>query len=352
MEALKRLLLALCFLGIAELADAAIARNSATSNTCQSASSCSTSHTVSGTNPFLAVCVVWWDYLSTPAINSVTWNGQTLTHRGTAATGAGNCFHECRVAIYTLTNPSPATSNATVSMAAAPVGILIGATSFTDVDTTTPTGTFVSATGNSGAPSVTASSSSTQVVLDCLNQFASGSLTAAAGQTTNFNTSDPNGFFWGASGYKTGSPSTVMSWATNTANGSQPWVMAAIPILPFTGGGSSPPPPPPPPVGGTQRLITWTDTSDNEQFFHLQWLTDQSSPNWVDISTTIAANSVQYTHNIGAATGDCYRIQATNSGGASGFTDAVCAEDAQPPPPIPTATGSPQAFDYEEDFVQ
>jgi hypothetical protein len=126
--------------------------------------------------------------------------------------------------------------------------------------------------------------------------------------------------------------------------------MIGIPILPSSGGGSNPPPPTTPP--GTQRVLSWTDTSDNEDFFWLQWRTDTSFPNWVDINTQIAKNSVSYPHNIGTATGDCYRIAATNQGGSSGFTDPVCAGAVEPPPTLPPPVGpGPLAIDWEEDLL-
>lgn len=338
-------LIAAITLGWAGSSDAAIARNSATYTKC-AANPCTNAHTVAGDNPYLSVCVAWWHYLSTPTITSATWNGLPLTLLGTISNAA--CGDKCSVALYGLANPPAATANTSISFSGTPNGYVVGTLSFTGVDPTTPVGAAVPATGSGSPATVTVSSASGEVVLDCLGSMAAGAVPAtASGQTLNWSDFDAGGSTHSASSYLAGTPSTVMAW---TLAGTPPWALVAVPLKPVGGGGGGGTTP------GTQRVISWTDNSDDESCFHLQWQTDQSLPNWVDIQACLAPNTVSYPHNIGTQTGDCYRLEATNAGGSNGFTDPVCASAPPPPPPPPlpppgAAVASPFTIDLEEDLL-
>lgn len=340
------LLLVMLVVGLsAAPAQAQVARNSATFTQCASYP-CTDAHTTAGANPFLAVCVAWWHYISTPSISAATWNGLPLTPTLTA--NNPSCGDACKAAIYILSNPPAATANTSITFSSAPTAAVVGTLSFTGVDSTTPVGSAITAIGSGSPASVTVSSVSGEVVLDCLNSLAAGSIpTTASGQTSNWSTFDTAGFTHNASSYVGGTPSTVSAW---TLSGSPQWAMLALPIKPVGGGGGGGTTP------GTQRVVSWSDNSDNETCFHLQWQTDQSLPNWVDLNACLPANTVSYANNIGTQTGDCYRVEATNAGGSNGFTDPVCAADAPPPPPPPlpppgTAVASPFTFDIEEDLL-
>jgi hypothetical protein len=327
-------------------AQAAVARNSATFTKC-TAYPCTNAHTVAGADPFLAVCVTWWHYLSTPTITAATWNGLTLTLADTASNPS--CGHACKAALYILPNPPAATANTSIIFSSTPTAAVVGTISFTGVDPTTPTGTAVLATGAGSPASVTVSSASGELVLDCLNSLAAGSApSVASGQTSNWSDFDAGGYTHNASSYVSGTPSTVSAW---TLSGSPQWAMLGLSIKPAGGGGGGGGSTP-----GTQRVISWTDNATNEACFRLQWQTDQSAPNWVDLNACLPPNTVSYANNIGTQTGDCYRIEATNAGGSSGFTDPVCAAAPPPPPPPPlpppgAAVASPFTFDIEEDLL-
>jgi hypothetical protein len=290
--------------------------------------------------------VTWWHYLSTPTIIAHSWNGLPLTLATTASNPS--CGDKCNAAIYFLANPPAATANTSITFSGLPNGYVVGTISFTGVDPTVPVGTAVPATGSGSLASVTVPSNSGEVVLDCLGSMAAGSPPASAsGQTANWSDFDSGGSIHAASGYVTGVPSTVMAY---TLSGTPQWAMLALPIKPFGGGGGGGTTP------GTQRVISWTDNSDNESCFHLQWQTDQSAPNWVDLQACLAPNTVSYAQNIGTQTGDCYRVEATNAGGSNGFTAPVCAAAPPPPPPPPlpppgAAVASPSMFDIEEDLL-
>lgn len=341
------LLLALFVLALAEPAQAAITRNSATYTKC-TANPCSVSHAVAGADPFLAVCVAVWHYSSTPTITGVTWNGLPLTVQGAPANNAA-CGDKCTVAIYTLTNPGAATANATATFSGSILAAVVGAVSYNGVDPTFPVGTIVPSTGTGSPASVTVSSNSGEVVMDCLASLAIGAPpTSASGQTQNFSDFDNSGFIHAASAFMTGAAATVSAW---TLAGSPAWAMLGLPIKPVGGGGGGGGPVTP----GTQRVISWNDTSTNESCFYLRWRTDQSFPNYVDINRCLPPNTVSYAHNIGEQTGDCYSIAATNSGGSSGFTSDACAAAAPPPPPPPppppSSIATPFQFDFEEDLL-
>lgn len=327
----------------------AITRNgSAAATQCFGGSSCATNIAIAGSNPFLAVCVAWYHYLSTPSISTATYNGLPLTLWGAASNPS--CGDQCKVALYYLANPATGGSQAaSISFGAGITGAVVGAALFNDVDPATPIGTASTATGNSAAPAVTVASASSEVVMDCLGALAAGGVPTVVGQTLNWSLFDGGGFIHGASGYQTGSPVTAMSWGLSAT---QQWAMVAGPIKPVSGGGGSPPPPP----GGSQILITWQDNSDNEQFFHLVRRTDQSYPNWVDVATQIPANTTSYIDDIGTQSGPCYMIEATNQGGTSGFTPESCLTGpTPPPPPSPPPPGAGGrgglTFDFEEDLL-
>ena len=325
-------------------AEATIARNSATYTRC-AANPCTNAHTVAGTAPLLAVCVTWWHYLATPTISAVTWNGLPLTLVATATNAS--CGHECKSALYVLANPPAATADTSVTFAGVFPSAIVGSISFSGVDPMVPTGTPTTATGTGTPASATVASASGEIVLDCLSSTAFGGVpSVVSGQTVNWADFDTGGFTHNASSYVGGVPSTVSAWSIT---GAAPWAMVAVPLKPIGGGGGGDTTP------GTQRVISWTDNSDNETCFHLQWRTDQSLPNWVDLNACLPANTVSYANNIGTQTGDCYRVEATNPGGSNGFTDPVCAADAPPPPPPQPppggAVGSPFTFDIEEDLL-
>jgi len=325
-------------------AQATVARNSATYTRC-AANPCTNAHTVAGTNPALAVCVTWWHYIASPTITAVTWNGIALAHVVTANNPA--CGDTCSSAIYLLPNPAAGTANVSVTFSAAFSAAVVGGVSFTGVDQTTPLGTPASAIGGGTPASVSLTSASGEMVLDCLGSIAAGAMPSmSSGQSSNWADFDPSGYTHNVSSVVAGTPTTLSVWSIA---GAAQWVLVAVPIRSEGGGGGGTTP-------GTQRVISWNDNSDNEACFHLQWQTDQSLPNWVDLNACLPANTVSYANNIGTQTGDCYRVEATNAGGSNGFTDPVCAAAPPPPPPPqpppPGATVAlPLPLDFEEDLL-
>jgi hypothetical protein len=110
--------------------------------------------------------------------------------------------------------------------------------------------------------------------------------------------------------------------------------------------GSVPPPPPPPgeeppaapdglvatPVSTTQIDLSWSDNSDNEETFEIEW-----STNGIDFSLLASepANTTGYPHvGLTPATRYWYRVRAWNSAGYSPFTGVASTtteEESAPP---------------------
>ena len=163
-------------LGLPWPAQADVARNSATYTQCGSYP-CTDTHAPAGSNPFLAVCVSWWHYLSTPTITSATWNGLPLTHVLTASNAS--CGDQCKAALYVLANPPATTANTSIDFSSTPSSAMVGTISFTGVDASAPLGTAVATTGAGSPASVTVTSASGELALDCLASLAFGAINAA-----------------------------------------------------------------------------------------------------------------------------------------------------------------------------
>src|SRR5439155_296465 len=104
------------------------------------------SHTVAaGSNRLLIVGVSTGDIIATH--DSVTYNTAPMT-KITEVTGASD-----RVSIWKLVNPATGTNSVVVTLSAAAT-VKGGATSWTNVDQTTPVGTAATNTGSSNFPSV------------------------------------------------------------------------------------------------------------------------------------------------------------------------------------------------------
>ena len=159
-------------------------------------------------------------------VTGVTYAGQPLTLVGENI-GSG----KARMHMYQLINPPSCTAAIIVTFNSNPTsGIVVGVTTFTGVNQTTPLGTFVSANGTSTASNVTVSSSVGELVYD-VSTYRNASMTAAAGQTEKSNVNSTNEIYGGASS-KPGASTVTMGW---TGSGSQDWALGAVSIKPALG---------------------------------------------------------------------------------------------------------------------
>lgn len=189
------------------------------------------SHTVgTGDNRLLIVTVNGYygnyaPYLPTGAM----YNGIAMT-RLTSKTFNGN---DNFLYVYYLLNPPSGTHTVTITTGTNSNNTQVGgATSWSNVDQSSPFGTPVSASGSSTNPSVTASTVSTQVVVDALAKDGgypyTQSISAGSGQTSYWTDTGSFGYDGGGMSSKgVSGASTTMSW---TLSPSMLWGLIAIPI--------------------------------------------------------------------------------------------------------------------------
>jgi len=203
-------------------------------------SSLSFSHTVnSGSNRILLVGVHTRDGNTT--VNSVTW--------GTGSACAGTCDpttclcaltlvglavapgNKNMVQIWQLLAPPVATANVTITINPAK-NIAAGAVSYFGVDQTTPLGTPVTNAGTASPATVTVSSARGELVVDAVSVDGDAlSLTAAAGQTQQYNTETgtKGGNIIAGGSTKAGAASVTMSWTLGT---NKDWSIIAVALKP------------------------------------------------------------------------------------------------------------------------
>lgn len=205
--------------------------SSAGTGTITTATSLTWSHTIgSGSNGILLVNVAIYDDKAAVQVNSVTYGGTSLTRLGSVA-GA-----RTRAEMWYLKAPASGTANIVVTLSAA-ANFTAGATTFFNVDHTTPFGAPVTGIG-SGDPSLTVASAPGELVVDVIADRdidGTGSVTVGANQSPlwvqwNGNTSADA---TGACSSEAGAASVTMSWTT-TGGGAGEWAAVAVSLKPGT----------------------------------------------------------------------------------------------------------------------
>lgn len=184
-----------------------------------SPSSFTEAFTVSGTNRLLLVTVSRFPSANT--ISSLTYNGDALTKLDTQIDADDQA-----VEIWYLVNPDTGTNNIVGNLTAG-TEIVLGFTSWTCVNQSTPLGTQAKAAGSGTTPSVNVSSASGELVIDAVETFG-GTLSVGAGQTQRINRNDGAGFLLGTS-TEAGAGTVTMSW---TKSASSSWAIIGVPIKP------------------------------------------------------------------------------------------------------------------------
>jgi uncharacterized repeat protein (TIGR01451 family) len=150
---------------------------------------------------------------------------------GMALIGAINNGTNVRAELWGLANPTPGTHQITVSVtngAATNTVVTAGARSFSNVFQTAPTGTVVTATGNTTTPTVAVTNTPLEYVIDAAAFNGNNALTVGAGQTNSYNVTNAAApTFSGAGSIETGSSNITMSW---TAGAAQQWATLAVPL--------------------------------------------------------------------------------------------------------------------------
>ena len=193
--------------------------------------------TTTGTNLLLLVAVsINITSATATTVSGVTYNGNALTFLG-AHNDAGNTR---RVEMWYQLAPSTGTNNVIVSVkipAAATVGVVAGAVTFTGVDQTVPLGAFTSADGAAaGYSELDVSSVVNGMVLDVLAIGGNRTITIPGPQVSEWNLTTNNGGapkdppdVTGSASARTGAPSVPLS---ETFSGNSNWSLGAVPINP------------------------------------------------------------------------------------------------------------------------
>src|SRR5262245_3638070 len=167
-------------LGTGEAAAQAITFDSASNTVGLNVNSLTWAHTVGSGND--RILVVGVSLRGNATATGVTYGGQALTLAGGISNGGSN-----RAEIWTLLAPPTGTANVVVSLSAA-VHVVGGASSFSNVDQTTPYGAFTATTGNTSPISLAVTSAASEVVIDTVVTNGDvGNLTAGGSQTERWN---------------------------------------------------------------------------------------------------------------------------------------------------------------------
>ena len=256
-ESLERFYCALRVLGIfglASLSTAAMAvpptldaTFQGTTDMSDGTTSLSWSHTTgSGSNRFLLVGVA---VLGDTSVSGVTYNGHALTFIGEqvappSPTPPPTGGSSVRVEQWGMVAPDTGVFSVQVTLSASTRAVGFSA-SFSDVDQSSPLGTFASTQGSipstMGTASVNVTATADDVVVDTLVVQDSGDSSPPAvapmsGQTgamstiTGGMTTPPNNIR-GAGSTKAGAATVTMSWTVGGINGTATWALGGVPVM-------------------------------------------------------------------------------------------------------------------------
>jgi hypothetical protein len=290
--------------------DPVTSNGTVTSAQTSSATSLTWSHTVnSGTDRALFVEL---------AVQNTGSPASSVTYGGTALTRVGRTAGNQAVEIWRLVNPPVGTANVVVTFpgSTAAAG---GATTFNGVDPTTPTGTYVGATGTGISSSVVVTSAANDVVIDSenWNGYTLG-YSAGSGQSVQWSQSESAQL--GASTTAAGASSVTMSssifgiaqWATAAVS-----VQAATPPTVATPAAASPSPV----TGTTTNLSVLGADTDGESSLTYTWATTGTPPGAVSFSAngtnaaknTLATFTAAGTYNFLVTISDAGGLTTTSS---------------------------------------
>ncbi|MBE2179563.1 MAG: DUF11 domain-containing protein, partial [Chthoniobacterales bacterium] len=211
-----------------------ITRGTTSTATANSTNSLTLTHNVAnGTNRLLMVSVALGATTTSgnpPSISGVTFRGTAMTLVGSRVSGSGGSSDDTISYIYRTIAPQTGNGNVVVSLSGnGSVGVT--ATTFYNVDQTTPLGTFVSnAAGSGSTAAVTVSSSTSEVVFGTISADEAPTLTAGTGVTALWSGSSFGSFTSGGTGVMNGAASVNFSYTKNVTD--QDWAIAAVPIRP------------------------------------------------------------------------------------------------------------------------
>jgi hypothetical protein len=161
------------------------------------------------------------------SITGVTYDGVAMTLLGTIQDA--NAWSEVYLFGLAVGNKGAGNYNVVVTGSTGIDQIAFGASAFSGVSQTTPTGPVATATGASTTASVAVSSAAGDVVVDIISQD-NGTSTLGAGQTQNWRQEDATDRADGVSSRETATgASTTMSYLESVASS---WSMAGVALKP------------------------------------------------------------------------------------------------------------------------
>ncbi|MEZ5327485.1 MAG: hypothetical protein R3F19_20740 [Verrucomicrobiales bacterium] len=210
----------------------AVSVDATSSKAVENSASTTLAHTTgAGTNRLMLVGISAYTGSATTQVSSVSYAGQNLTFVGRRRDGTSGTGNITLTEVWRLVNPPSGAGTISVSLNASSFGWIVGATTFTGVNQSTPLGTPVLTSGSTGTPTATVNSASGELVFDVIAREWPGSATPGAGQTERWDRSDPDDIL-GASSTEAGASSVTMSWSTDV--NTYPWSQVAVPIKAVT----------------------------------------------------------------------------------------------------------------------
>lgn len=236
---MRRLLVALACVLWATTAQAQVVVDAVTTDVALGTTSRTISHTTSGSNRYLTVCVAGYDGVGFAIPSGITFNSQAMSSLGTAASNAGRTASLWGLALEGVV--STGAFDVVVSFPGSADGVGITVISTNGTHQSASTGTYASNTSDTSPITVDASTAAAdQMVVDCAFIRASSgtfsSITVGADQTQRMNTDVFGASYFALASTQSGSTGGVMTW-DYTGGTSTNWATAAIPLLPSAGGG-------------------------------------------------------------------------------------------------------------------
>ncbi|QEF97024.1 hypothetical protein Mal15_10540 [Stieleria maiorica] len=254
--------------------------NTTTDTAGTGAASTSFAHATAGTDRLMLVGISFGQDMG-DVVSSVTYNGVSLTLVGTQEHADPS---KSRVEIWSLVAPDVGTHNIVVNFSGTNhQGATVGVMTFTDVDQTTPVGTFTGDQGTSGTPSVTVSSTNNDLVFGVVgvDDNSDWDFTPGSGQTEHWDlfSSQANG----SGTTEDGAASVVTSW---TYGASTPWAAGAVSIK------AAPP-------ASAITVDTTSDTVDGDTSSITALLSNKGTDGFISLREAIlAANNTSGTDDI------------------------------------------------------
>lgn len=193
----------------------AISRTTLTTTKTATASSQTTASVTLAAGDLLVVQVGLTKYSTAQAVTGITWNGNALT-KAVSKTGMPSVTSEWHeVSIWYLKVAAGASATVAITCAGSNDVIISAVSKITGHDTTTPIGDTDSLEHDNSSgvePSLTLTTVSGDLVLDCLQLEDTANETEGAGQTAIYEDADGNNFSGHFSAKTASGTSTTVSW--------------------------------------------------------------------------------------------------------------------------------------------